>query len=104
MRSLSNFVHPAKFNPREVLASVRYCPFQEAASPSFMKDKVYAIFFLSVSYISSFISRYKMTSCRNRSNSSLFPENGFGGLIFSSVGLAGGGGRLGAKAGLLVDV
>jgi len=90
VRSFSNFAHPAKLSPCGVLASIKYCPFQEAASPSFMKDKVYAIFFLSVLYISSFISRYKITSCMNRSNSSLFPENGFGGFIFSSVGLAAG--------------
>src|SRR6266446_2486834 len=96
-RSVWNFGHPAKLSPRGVLASVKYCPFQEAASPSFMKDRVYAIFFLSSLYISSFSSRYKVTSCINLSNSFRFPENCFGGFIFSSVGLAAGIVKVGAK-------
>ena len=63
-----------------------YWLFQAAASPSFMKDRVYAIFILSLLYILSFNSRYKVTSCKNLLNSSLFPENGFGGFIFNLIG------------------
>ena len=43
---------------------------------------------MSSLYISLFSSRYKVTSCINLSNSFRFPENGFGGFIFSSVGFA----------------
>ena len=46
-----------------------------------------AIFFLSVSYISSFISKYSSTSWRNLSRSLRFPVKGFGCPIFSSPAL-----------------